>query len=116
MLPFGFGRQGMKAFSSFGRCSGNSAARLGVPSRAADFPSEPLASALRTCADIITALVRTRLRTAQIERHVAIVDALLVAGLAPEPLLAGPRGLRLEIEERTVTILDPVQIACLVAS
>src|SRR5215475_9732879 len=50
------------------------------------------ASALRPRrlrARAVAALVRARFRTAQVERHLAIVDPLLVARLAPEPLLTG---------------------------
>src|SRR5262245_12322814 len=39
--------------------------------------------------DAVAALVRPWLRTAPIDRHLAVVDALLVARLPAEPLLAG---------------------------
>src|SRR6516165_8235089 len=42
---------------------------------------------LSACA--VAAVVRARLRTALVEGHLAIVDSLLVAGLAAEPLLGG---------------------------
>ena len=42
---------------------------------------------LGACA--VAAVVRARFRTALIEGHLAIVDPLLVAGLAAEPLLGG---------------------------
>src|SRR6516162_205230 len=42
---------------------------------------------LSACA--VAAVVRARLRTALVEGHLAIVDPLLVAGLAAEPLLGG---------------------------
>src|SRR5262245_56370896 len=41
----------------------------------------------RVCA--VGALVRPRLRTTQVKRHLAIVEPLLVARLAAEPLLPG---------------------------
>src|SRR5262245_8639218 len=43
----------------------------------------------RRRARAVAALVRTRLWTAQVEWHLAVVDPLLFARLAAEPLLAG---------------------------
>jgi hypothetical protein len=43
------------------------------------------------------AFVRPRLRAAQSGRHLAIVDALLVARLAAEPLFGGSRRLGLDL-------------------
>ena len=46
-------------------------------------------SVLCLCGCAFAAVVRARLRTALIERHLAIVDPLFVARLAAEPLLGG---------------------------
>jgi hypothetical protein len=46
-------------------------------------------SVLCLCACAVAAVVRARLRTALIERHLAIVNPLFVARLAAEPLLGG---------------------------
>src|SRR5262245_5209507 len=54
-----------------------------------DAVSAPPRSARDGRIDAVAALIRPWLRTAQIERHLAVVDALLVARLAAEPLLAG---------------------------
>ena len=46
----------------------------------------------RRCGCPLAAVVRTRCRAAQTGRNLAIVDPLLVAGLAAEPFLAGADG------------------------
>jgi len=49
-------------------------------------------SAHRSRAHVFRACIRPRGRAAAVRRHLAIVDALLVAGLAAEPLLARAGG------------------------
>src|ERR1044072_293653 len=51
------------------------------------------------------AVIRTRYWTAQIEGNLAIIDALLVARLAAEPLLAGAGGFRLDLFRFTLLII-----------
>jgi hypothetical protein len=53
--------------------------------------ADAVLSTLRICPHIIDAVVRTGFRTAQFERHIAIVNALLVSRFAANPLLAGQR-------------------------
>jgi hypothetical protein len=56
-----------------------------------DLAADAVVSALRNYPRTINAVVRTWFRTAQFERHIAIVNALLVSGFVANPLLAGPR-------------------------
>ncbi|MGA9439481.1 MAG: hypothetical protein WBV76_14980, partial [Pseudolabrys sp.] len=60
-----------------------------------------LLPAPRRCVCCFAAIVRTRCRTAQVERNLAVVYTLLVAGLAAEPLLAGAGRPRLELPRFT---------------
>jgi hypothetical protein len=64
----------------------------------------------RACA--VAAFVRPWLRTAQSGRHLAIVDALLVARLAAQPLFGGSRRLGLDLVRLAVRARSQRHLRC----